>query len=170
MYWRDKGDTEASYFRLNIFGMGRYRDLMEQIGMAFEDDPCPPFPSAEDRGIDWDDVYAVESPEDYPDVTFTDERLRVICKFREDVQAVLSFHGKADTPGIPLHKFGSNDGWHVLPAESMAAVRIWQQFCEDRGREGALALVADRDGDASYWLRWVEFLTGSVSHGGFEVN
>lgn len=158
--------AEKSYFRLNISGMGRYRDLMERFGMAFEDDPHPDFPKPEERGIDWEDVYAAKYPADYPDVTFTDEQLRVIVKFNDDVQALLDFHGRTDTPGIPLHKFGSNDGWHVLPAEAAAAVRIWNQYCEDNGRESALALV----GDSAYWLRWINYLAGSVSHGGFEVH
>ncbi len=162
--------AEKSYFRLNIGGMGRYAGLMEHLGMAFEDDPHPPFPEAEDYGVEWDDVYALETPEDYPDQEWTDSRLLAAAKVREAGNAVLDFHGRADTPGIPLHKIaGSNDGWHVLPPEADAAVRIWRKLIE--GEEKALAVVRDHLGDdVSYWLKWIEYLAGSVRHGGFEVH
>lgn len=163
------GDAEKSYFRLNIFGMGRYRDLMERLGMAFEDDPHPPFPEAEDYGVTWDDVSAAEYPEDYPDHEWTDGALVAALKVKEASDAVLRFHGRTDTPGIPLHKFGSNDGWHVLPAECEAAVRIWRKFVADEGEEAALNLVTNSVNGASYWLKWIEYLAGAARHGGFEV-
>lgn len=165
-------DAEKSYFRLNIGGMGRYARLMERLGMAFEDDPHPPFPDAGECGTTWDDVYAAESPEDYPGYKWTDSRLVAALKLKEASDAVLAFHGRTGTPGIPLHKIaGSNDGWHVLPAEAEAAVRIWRKFIEDEGEEKALAVVRDHLGDdVSYWLKWIEYLAGSVRRGGFEVH
>ncbi len=163
-------DAEKSYFRLNIFGMGCYRNLMETLGMAFEDDPHPPFPDAEDYGITWDDVYAAESPGDHPDHERADSALAAALKVREAADEVLRFHGRTDTPGIPLHKFGSNDGWHVLPAEAEAAVRTWHKFVENEGEEKALTVVREHLGDdVSYWLKWIEYLAGSVRHGGFKV-
>jgi phage baseplate assembly protein gpV len=37
--------------------------------------------------------------------------------------------------------------------------------------EKALAVVRDHLGDdVSYWLKWIEYLAGSVRHGGFEVH
>jgi hypothetical protein len=160
------------YFRLNIFGMSRYCDLMEQLDMAFEDDPHPPFPDAVDYGIDWDDLYALEDPEDYPDHEWTDERRAAAAKVQQSCQAVLDFHGRADTPGIPLHKFGTNDGWHVLPVEAEAAVRIWRKFTEDESEEKALVVVREHLGadGADYWLKWIAYLAGAVRHGGFEVH
>jgi hypothetical protein len=163
-------DAEKSYFRLNGFGMGRYCDLMELIGMAFEDEPHPPFPRAEDHGATQEDVQAAEYPEDYPGHEWTDARLRAALSVKEATERVLAFHGKADTPGIPLHKFSSNDGWHVLPAEAEAAVRIWQQFLASKGEEEALAIVAEHARDVSYWLKWIAYLAGAARHGGFEVH
>ena len=167
---REMSDADKSYFRLNIFGMGRYRNLMERLGMAFEDEPHPPFLKVEDYGVEWDDVYAAESPEDYPEHEWTDERLRGALAVREATQAVLDFHGKADTPGIPLHKFGSNDGWHVLPVEAEAAVLTWRKFVADEGEEKALAFVAEHVNGTGYWLKWIEYLAGAARHDGFEVH
>lgn len=161
--------AEKSYFRLNIWGMGRYRDLMERLGMVFEDDPHPPFPKYADYGTDADDADAAENPEYYPGHQWTDERLRNALKYREAVNAVLAFHGRADTPGIPLHKFGSNDGWHVLPAECEAAVRAWQQFVKDEGEEAALNFVDNGVNGSGYWLEWIAYLAGAARHGGFRV-
>ena len=163
------GKAEKSYFRLNIWGMGRYRDLMERLGMAFEDDPHPPFPKYEDYGTDADDADAAENPEYYENYTWTDERLRSALKYREAVNAVLAFHGRTDTPGIPLHKLGSNDGWHVVPAECEAAVRTWQQFVRDEGEEAALNFVDNSVNGSDYWLEWIAYLDGAARHGGFRV-
>ena len=168
--YREMGDAEKSYFRLNGFGMGSYVSLMERIGMVFDDDPHPPFPEAEDFGTTWEDHSALEYPEDYPDVAWTDSRLVAATKLREALNAVLDFHGKTDTPGIPARKFSSNDGWHVLPAEAEAAVRLWQQFVAGNGEEKALTIVAEHVGDTSYWLKWITYLAGSVRHDGFEVH
>jgi hypothetical protein len=169
---RAVGKAERSYFRLNISGMGRYRNLMETLGMAFEDDPHPPFPKIEDHETNWEDVEAVEYPEDNAGYEWTDERLRAALKYREAVNAVLAFHGKTDTPGIPLHKFGSNDGWVVLPVECEAAVRTWRDFTAREGDEAALNFAANNlgGGDTGYWLEWIAYLAGAARHDGFEVH
>lgn len=163
--------AETSYFRLNIFGMGRYRELMFDLGMVFEDEPYPGFPDVEDYGTTHDDAWAADSPEDYPEEfkALTPERLEKANAYLAAQREVLSWHGKADTPGIPLHKFGSNDGWHVLPVECEAAVRIWEKFVTDHGEENARAYVEGRLKGYDYWLRWIEYLRGAARHGGFEV-
>lgn len=163
-------EAERSYFRLNIGGMSRYMHLMGRLGMVFEDDPHPPFPDPGDYGTTWDDVYAAETPEDYPGHEWTDSRLVAALKVKEASDAVLAFHGKADTPGIPEHKFGSNDGWIVLPVEAEAAVRIWREFVAGEGEEQALAVVKDHVSDTGYWLEWIAFLAGAARHDGFEVH
>jgi hypothetical protein len=165
-------DAERSYFRLNIHGMGRYRNLMEDLGMAFEDDPQPPFPKPEDHGTSWEDIEAAEYPEDHAGFEWTDSRLVAALKHVEAANAVLAFHGKADTPGIPLHKFGSNDGWIVVPAECEAAVRIWRGFVATEGEDAALNYVANKlgEGNVDYWLKWIAYLAGAARHDGFEVH
>jgi hypothetical protein len=162
------GDAEKSYFRLNIFGMGRYRDLMERLGMAFEDAAHPAWPEAEDYGLTKEQAWATECPEEYPDIMLTPVQQEAGRKYAAEQDRILRWHGK-EIPGIPLHKFGSNDGWHVLPAEAEAAVRIWAEFVKVNGDEKALALVAEAVTDTGYWLKWIAYLTGAITHGGFAV-
>lgn len=163
--------AERSHFRLNIHGMGRYRELMFDLGMVFEDEPYPEFPDVEDYGTTHEDFWAVDDPESPEFAALTPERLEKAKAFATAHRNVLAWHGKADTPGIPIHKFGSNDGWVVLPAECEAAVRIWEKFVADRGESAARAHVSIfLNGRVDYWLRWIEYLRGAAKHGGFEVH
>lgn len=162
------------YFRANIHGMGRLRTAMDTLGMMFDDVPHPNWPSFEEFGIT-DDIHAYANhPGEYPDqyATLTEEQKQAAAKYQERVNEILSWHGRTDTPGIPAHKFSSNDGWLVLPAECEAAVRRWQQVCEAKGEEEALAAVAKGLGytdGADWWKSWIAFLDGASRHGGFEV-
>ncbi|GGL01306.1 hypothetical protein Ppa06_69870 [Planomonospora parontospora subsp. parontospora] len=160
--------VRKSYFRLNIFSMGRYRDAMYRLGMAFDDDPRPDWPRANNYGITDEQVWAVESPEDYPEVyaAITSDMMSQILAYQQEHERVLSWHGKTDMPGIPLHKFGSNDGWVVLPAECEAAVRIWRKHHDEHGDVQIQAVLGE---DLSYWLKWIDFLQGAITHDGFEV-
>lgn len=169
---RQMDETNKSYFRLNIFGMGRYREFMYRLGMAFDDIEHPPWPKVEDYGVTHEEFWAVEDPEDYPDEikALTPEKLQQVMAYQAERDRILSWHGKADTPGIPLHKFGSNDGWVVLPAECTAAVRIWEDHCTRRSRDAMLAAANEALADVDYWLKWIEYLTGAAAHGGFEVH
>jgi hypothetical protein len=177
-------DAEQSYFRLNVSGMSWACNVMDRFGMAFEDpSERPEWPKPEEYGTDYDAISALEYPEDYPDYTWTDEALRAACQFKAEQDKILSWHG-IEVPGIPFHKFSTNDGWIVLPAEAEAAVRIWKQAYDEMGEDAARAVVAgtgDRTDSAeptqeradaywSLWLRWVAYLAGSVRHDGFEVH
>lgn len=176
-------EAEQSYFRLNVSGMSWACDVMGRFGMAFEDpSERPEWPKPDDYGVSDDEVWALEYPEDYPDFTWTDEKLRAACQLKADQDKILSWHG-IEVPGIPFHKFSSNDGWIVLPAEAEAAVRIWKQAYDEMGEDAARAVVAsgvsrrelpmsaeDNDAYWSLWLRWVAYLAGSVRHDGFEVH
>lgn len=161
--------TEVSYFRLNIFGMGRMCGLMERLGMGFWDEPHPDFPDAETYGVTWDDVDAVENPEFYPDTVLSPVTLEKVSDFQEERNRVLSWHGKADVPGIPLHKFGSNDGWIVLPVEAKAAADIWRKYVKEHGEQAANAVVESTGMSLDRWGEWIAYLDGSAVRGGFEV-
>ncbi len=163
--------AEKSYFRLNISGMSRFAHLMGDLGMAFEDMPQPAWPEAEDFGLTDEQRWAFEDPEEYPAITLTDEHRAAAEKLRAEEIRVLSFHGMADTPGIPFHKFSTNDGWIVLPAECKAAVAIWARYCDEQGGEDkAIASIEGRVYRTAYWLEWIAFLAGAAKHDGFEVH
>lgn len=163
--------AEKSYFRLNISGMSRFVSLMGNLGMAFEDIPRPPWPEAEDFGLTDEQYWAYDGPDGYPDIVLTGEHRAAGEKLKAAMCDVLSFHGNADTPGIPFHKFSTNDGWIVLPAECKAAVVIWSRYCDEQGGEDkAIASIEGRVYQTSYWLEWIAFLDGAVKHDGFEVH
>jgi hypothetical protein len=70
-----------------------------------------------------------------------------------------------ETKGIPLMKLGSNDGWLVHPEEITEALAI----------HDTLPPVTDADfgeddrWDTERWDRWITFLRGAATHGGFKV-
>jgi hypothetical protein len=77
-----------------------------------------------------------------------------------------SSHEPADVPGIPLHKFCSNDGWHVLPVECKAALLAWHTW-STVNREKVPSNLDDDESE--YWTRWLGYLRLAIDHGGFKV-
>ena len=152
MYYRDgTGHDGDGYFGLNVWGMRWCRDEMACKGMIFDAGSLPDWPDCPDDF----DPYARKYPEDYPDGKLTAEQEARADAYFAQLDEVLSWHGP-EMPGIPGHKFSSNDGWIVLPAECEAAVRL-----------------ADDHVPAEYpdlWRDWIAFMRRSARHGGFEVH
>lgn len=141
--YRKNGGGESrdpdDYFRLNVWGMGDARQALFQIGIVRLAD-MPPFPKAEDYGLD-------EYPDDDDNPASDDERryLEAVRQWKE------SPHGEG--PGIPLYKFGSNDGWLVLPIEVQSGVRYadehhpgWRDGLEDFVREFVVWMEGSTEG------------------------
>ena len=153
MYFRGKtyADGDESYFRLSIFSMSRYCQHMAERGMIFDAGPYPPFPD----GGDWDKIDQFRYPEFYQDsAPLTEEEIQAAKEHLAATDEVLSWHGP-EIPGIPGHKFGSNDGWIVTPAECEAAYRIGKDKPAPDGEEK--------------WAQWLDYLHRAAAHGGFEV-
>lgn len=150
-------DADTSYFRLNIWGMGRYREYMDQLGMVATDYALPPWPDKPEE-ITWEDVEAVEEPADGSDLPVKAEAVAYV-KQRD---AHLVWH--PDPPfGMALHKFGSNDGWLVTPEEITAALEAYRTHSGD---EVKVIVGADR---LDYWLKWIAYLERAQRRGGFRV-
>ena len=128
-------------FRLNIFGMGRYREAMADLGMAY-DSRCPV------ASVDWDTL--PDSDADYEVYQMALDRLT-------------SQHGESSNPTIPLHKFGSNDGWVVTPDEIRAALEAWD------GDSADLSAETDELIQTDYWNKWIAYLRLAADHEGFRV-
>lgn len=157
MYFRGKhfADGDEVYFRLNAWGMARYAGYMADRGMIFEAGEHPPFPKAEDFGLTWEQIEAYRYPEYAEGVALTDDQRERAAKYQAENDAVLSWHGP-EVPGIPAHKFGTNDGWIVTPAECQAAVKL--------GREHP-----PPEKDPDYWAKWLDYMDRASRAGGFEV-
>lgn len=133
----ERDRANLSYFRLNIWGMARYRDAMEIVGMGHWSEQ-PDWPEPQDFGFaSHEEVWAAKETLDESDgdltykngydITVTAEMLDKARKFNDEQQAVLSSH-PGETPGIPLWKFSSNDGWIVTPGECSSALQIFGQW------------------------------------------
>ncbi len=131
--------VEASYFRLNIGGMSRTRDIMRPLGMIHHEcyDAAPPWTN--DEG---------------PDDESTLDRLK------REPRLVWA----PEVPGICDWKLGSNDGWLVTPVECLGALKKWEEACEDD--PGLLVRVG---GECGWWMEWLGYLAEAAQRGGFLV-
>lgn len=135
---------DDGYFRLNVWGMGECRQLMFNLGMAYEaPEKCiPPWPELADFGL-------TEYPDDPADDT---------SGFTQACDDVLRWMAP-DHPGIPLHKLGSNDGWLVTPLECKGAIALWNKARDNGASEPPV----------DWWSRWLEYLRRAADNGGFRV-
>ena len=87
------------YLRRNIFGMDPLRDALRSV---------------RHEGLSMG-YWASYTPE-FPGATATEEEVLRWLRATGD-----------ETPGIPLHKLCSNDGWWVTAPECHSAFSIWQR-------------------------------------------
>lgn len=133
-------------FRLNIFGMSRYRDAMLELGMAHESRSLA-------TQSDWESL-----PEDYD--SDSEEA------YYEALDKITSRHAEGTAPTIPLHKFGTNDGWLVTPDEIRASLAKWDEW---NGAVLTSKETADLVG-TEYWGKWIDYLRLAADHDGFRVH
>lgn len=163
--------ADKSYFRLNIGGMGVYREAMTTLGMVFWDYSMPTWPEAPEQLDDreYDEVYGLEDALLSGESSFAPVKPHVLA-YAEQRVAHLAWR-PADQHGIPGHKLGSNDGWHVTPQDITEALEAYRRHDGDRVRSLLKrAGVAGEDGDISYWLEWIGFLEYAREHGGFRTH
>ena len=152
-------DHDSTYFRLNIWSMGRFRQFMAQLGMVATDYEVPRWPEKPDT-IDWDDVSAVRYPDDYEGNQPVKPEA---VTFAKTIDEHLAWHPAASF-GIALHKFGSNDGWLVTPEEIRAALESYRTHSGDEVKAIVGADGLDR------WLKWIAYLERAQRHSGFRVH
>lgn len=154
--WKDEASRKEyyawqeeshSYLRRNIFGMGPVRDDMERLGMGFWAEKYveqPAFPRHDSYGVTYNDEDEVVG-----------DRAK---EYEKDLADHLSWHGP-EIPGIPLHKFCSNDGWHVTREECRAALHLYEE-----------ALKSGEPHPESFMDDVIPFLREAAATDGFEVN
>jgi hypothetical protein len=149
-YYKLLDETNVGYFRLNIWGMGIARQIMQERGMIHYEGDHPDWPLVEDFGFSSENEYYEASEDDDRKMSY-DAANRQVKVFSPEV------------PGIPAWKFGSNDGWVVTPIDiGGAMVRL---------RESGLSEVMPTyDGHTvDWWPDWIEWMNLAAAHGGFEV-
>lgn len=137
-------DAEHGYLRRNIFSMHPTVEAMVSLGMAFWS-PSPEFPRDYPSGEGhWND-------ESQP---LTDEARA----YKEKETRLLATHGETRTPGIPAHKFTSNDGWIVTREECEQALAAYD-----------MAITLGAKHPDFFRDDVIPFLRCAASHDGFEV-
>ncbi|MBO3681773.1 hypothetical protein [Streptomyces sp. NEAU-YJ-81] len=148
-------EAHTSYFRLGMWNMGECRAIMGHFDMLSLTDSPPEVPSLE--------AYGISSDEYYEYVENTDEAPDPIRRFREAMDAYLSW-APAPVDGIAVHKLGSNEGWIVTTSEIHAALAAYE---ENRGKDPAF--LSQLIEEASWWPQWIDYLTAAANHEGFRV-
>jgi hypothetical protein len=141
--------SDPAYFRLNIWGMSRYREAMYDLGLLDEDTLTP--------DIDW------------PEYTITDTDSDTEREAKEDaydnaLRDALSFTTESGLPSAM--KFSDNSGWVVLPSECEAFVNKY-----DNLNPADISASLDDNGitDTRYWAEWINFIRRSIETQGFRV-
>jgi hypothetical protein len=150
------------YFRLNIWGMRKCREAMDQMGMVDWEAKHPEYPDPEDFGLE-------EHPEeededgnriDYAEGSSEGKWFAAVSEWRDSIPA----------SGLPAgYKFGSNDGWLVTPTEinnALALLKDWEKEREDR----AGVLYVFDDNLPPWFGEWVGFMRRAAQKEGFRVH
>ena len=146
-------DSEEGYFRANISGMQLLRGAMLAAGVMDTDYEDP----------EWPDVKHLDSESD-------DEwqgRHELACA---SVRAFRSQNPEL----VPIGKFVSNDGWHVVPEECLliadkldAILATGKEiFYRDSWNNRTVSLG---DWDLGFAKRFADYCRLSSKHGGFRV-
>lgn len=137
---------DPGYFRLNIGGMGRYREYMERFNMLhWEEAGIPDWNHAVD-GEDYDKIYDEGGRDAYLSAVYANEPRLV---------------WSPEIPGMAGWKFCSNDSWLVNPIEIRSALNAYAEV-----PIGDVVEVVGQD-SVEYWIKWVNFLERAANCGGF---
>jgi len=166
MSFRDGAETTDfpdGYFRLNIWGMGEYRNHMLVRGMVEWDSEIGEWPQAEDFKVSQEEL--LQWPED------DEEASPEFTAWREATEAI---KGQDHGGVIAGYKLCSNDGWIVTPNEIGRALLQYELWKQQNGGEPLLTAESDMEEDEhgnkeSYWQKWIEYLKAACDHGGVEV-
>jgi hypothetical protein len=150
-------NTDDGYFRLNIWGMGKCRQAMDQFGMV-DWNTNYSWPKLADYGLkkypDEDESY----PEDSPEARF--------------ILALTSVKSQVPDSGlIAGYKLGSNDGWIITPKEiegALAALGDKHDVNIDADPASVLRLLA-AEGVPEFFGDWIQYLQRAAKHNGFKV-
>jgi hypothetical protein len=163
--------AQRYYFRANIWGMQRLRDIMWRAEMIHDvaSDARPDHPRPEEFGLDDDVAWNMHDQHTYyapkgEAEPVTDERYH---KWRAAYDNWLTW--APEVPGMPIWKFGSNDGWVVTPIEILGALHKWGE--NGNPTPSSLGLdTGDEPGWDEWWALWIQYLIDAAQHDGFEVH
>lgn len=156
--------TDLNYFRLNIFGMSKMRESMHRLGMLATEYDGPRWPNPADFGIEGDDYWDYQERREINGGPQPGEEH--LEKFFQAQEEHLSW-SPPDEPGLPVHKFGSNDGWVVTPRDIAGALALLDKA--DPKEVEAVRAEWARDDGTNGFDDWIEFLKRAGKLSGFAV-
>lgn len=169
--WERYYATDTSSYRLNVWGMGKARDLMDRMGMLLwidesaSDSPLPPWPTDE----------AVAAERARQGITEEQDYDRDVSVWEQLAQPRLSWT-QGDTPGLMGHKLCSNDPWVITPGECRAVVLRWAQLkgspeLEELLAAGSNPRQVEHHGDMTelpmWWDGWMDWHARCGARGGY---
>lgn len=161
--------TNINYFRLNIWGMGRMRESLFKLGMLATEYTEPPWPEYEDHQLTSDEIREYEEFDD------DDGDLNALSpKVRKLVEAVRAKKGWSppDEPGLPVHKFGSNDGWWVTRRDiegALAILKVQEEENPALVKEVREEWATDSGDDTNTFDEFIDWIRRAAAGDGFEV-
>lgn len=155
--------ADLNYFRLNIWGMSRAREIMDRLGMLVDAKRPMNWPEWD---YDKSDHEPYECEVEGCEVKATDDPYDVTAltcaQFREKHDQVLRWT-PLEAQGILVEKLCSNDGWIVLPSEIKEALTIYGQHSPEVRKA-----IED---ETPWWTDWLKFLSRAAHEGdGFKVH
>jgi hypothetical protein len=121
--------------------------------------------------------YAWEEEPKYRPDNYVEPSPEVVLAFkahRARIEETLTWRPEPeDDFRIPLHKFGSNDGWHVSPEECFFAGNTLKTIREAEPERFYTVLGAagiKKEGERAYFDRWIDYLLVASERGGFKVH
>lgn len=184
--------ADRRYFRLNVWGMERYRRAMWAFDVVRSDYATPPWPELDQTRTCWlrnqkDGTVEVIKPDHWysewasePEWRDTDyvepegDALAQFEKHKAEREAYLAWRPDPQEDfRIPLHKFASNDGWLVTPEEAFFAGNTLKTIRDAEDERFGAVLGAngfESDDNRRYFDRWIDYLLLASERGGFRVH
>jgi hypothetical protein len=158
--------ANTNYFRLNNAGMRAMCESMDQLGMLvteYDGNPHGAWPTHQEFGLTRDEFDALCDMERDEQRAHPDARFR---EFAERGDFIRSWSPLES--GIPVHKFGSNDGWIVTPLDIAAGLRAYRAADSDDVAKVRQEWIWEGR-TTSYFDEWIAFLERAQAGTGFEV-
>lgn len=183
----------SEYFRLNVWGMEKYFEVMSELGMVKQTRESVEWPtlqmddtllSALQYAYEQSDMKVTDSPEQIEEAVRSNITSDSFAEYYgpessdpvevtdEAISLFVKHQGElvnhlsyhdANVDGIEDIKFSSNDGWWVTKEECASAMRVWDRLPEDVRKE-----TVERVGP--YWLLWIEYIENGAEGEGFTVH
>lgn len=162
-----KQDESHCYLRRNIWGMGRFRERLLDLDLLYRARGADPgWPNLPGREYDAAGqlIHPFDDPEHWKRTDGDYEPVSEAAKAYQDQITAYLKDTRDERPGIPVHKFSSNDGWWITAAECQSFIQLWERAgCPDLMPVEWRAEDPDAEDDI------IPFMRQAASHGGFRV-